>query len=148
MACNTQSQNMETLSKQSVELGTEMTIFLHSIKISSGLAHAASNWVGIGRYFAGGKVMGHKVNHIHHLLPRLRMCGRVTLLGHVPSLHAQSQICLYGGITRLSALSISLLSGLGQVYMGLEGVFDPLPFGTSEMPSFCFLEHLHLKRSA
>jgi hypothetical protein len=29
--------------------------------------------------------------------------------------------------------------------MALEGVFDLLPYGTSEMPSFRFLEHLHLE---
>jgi hypothetical protein len=91
--------------------------------------------VGIEQYFAGGKAMGHKVNHLHHLLPKLRMCGSVSPLGHVPSLHAQRQIYLYEGITRFSALSISLLSGRGQGYMALEGVFDSLPFGTSEMPS-------------
>jgi len=71
------------------------------------------------------------------------MCGSVSPLGHVPSLHAQRQIYFYGGITRFSALSISLLSA-----RGLEGVFDPLPFETSEMPSFRFLEHLHLNRPA
>jgi len=101
--------------------------------------------VGIGRYFAGAKVMGHKVNYLHPLLPKLRMCGSVPPLGHVTSLHAHGQIYLYGGITRFSALSMSLLSGQGQGYMPLEDVFDPLPFGTSEMPSFRFLEHLHLK---
>jgi hypothetical protein len=90
-------------------------------------------------------VMGHKVKHLHHLLPRLSMCGSVSPLGHVPSSNAQRKIYLYGGISRFSALSISLLSGRGQGYMALEGVFDPLPFGTSEMPSFRSLEHLHLK---
>jgi hypothetical protein len=76
------------------------------------------------------------------------MCGSGSPLGHVPSLHAQRQIYFYGGITRFSALSISLLSGRGLGYMTLEGVFDPLPFETSEMPSFRFLEHLHLNRPA
>jgi hypothetical protein len=92
--------------------------------------------------------MGHKVNHLHHLLPRLRMCWSVSPLGHVPSLYALRQMYLYRGITLFSALSSSLLNGRGQGYMALEGVFDPLLFGTSEGPSFWFLEHLHLKRPA
>jgi hypothetical protein len=93
-------------------------------------------------------VMYHKVNHLHHLLPELRRCGSVSALSHVPPLHAQRQIYFYGGIIRVSALSISLLIGRGQGYMALEGVLDPQSFGTSEMPSFLFLEHLRLKRHA
>jgi hypothetical protein len=73
------------------------------------------------------------------------MCGNVSPLSHAPSLHAERQIYLYGGITCFSALSIRLLSGRGQSYTALEDVFDPLPYGTSEMPSFRFLEHLHLE---
>lgn len=95
---------------------------------------------------SGGKVVGHKVNHKPYLLPRLRICRDTTPLGHVPLLHVRRQIYLYGSITRFSVLSLSLLSGQGQGYMALDGVFDPLPFGTSEMPSFRFLEYVHLER--